>query len=90
MDIKTLIQEGEQVKKNSTKEGTIAYISGAEYENWIAKCVIFLERKNYNKVMTQRFIEASKHAVGNDVKYFNTMIGILKAFDELGEEEISF
>ncbi|MEA5023917.1 hypothetical protein SDC9_15165 [bioreactor metagenome] len=89
MDIKSLISEGEQVKQRNTKQGVVGqFVTGEEYERWIAKCVIYLQRSNYNSEMTNRFIEVSKKATGNGVEHFDTMMGILKAFDELGEEEI--
>lgn len=88
--LKQLITEGEQVKARNIKSGVgFNYISGEEYTNWIAKCVIFLQRGNYNKEMTERFIAESKTANGNDAKHYDTMMGILKAFDELGEEDSS-
>lgn len=89
MTIKELITEGEQVKSKNTKSdstGKISCISGEEYANWIAKCIIYLQRKKYNQEMTKRFIDEAKNAVGNGLEHYDKMMGILKAFDELGEE----
>lgn len=88
MNIKDLISEGEQVKQRNFTKGTYGtdYISGEEYERWIAKCVILLQRSKFNTEMTNRFVEVSKNAVGNGPERYDAMMGILKAFDELGEE----
>lgn len=90
MNIKDLISEGEQVKQRNIRQGMgIDYIDGEEYERWISKCVIFLQRSNYNSEMKDRFIEVSKNAAGQPVAKYDTMMGILKAFAELGEEDPS-
>jgi hypothetical protein len=54
-------------------------------EKWITKCIIFLEKNYHKQTNTQRFIDASSHAVGNDVKHFDTMMGIIKGLSEMGE-----
>lgn len=85
--LKKLIDEGEQIKQNNLKPSTIGsdYISGEEYEKWIAKCIIHLENNLgiYSSELVERFKKASEKAVGNSVSHFHTMMGILKAFEEM-------
>ena len=82
-----LINEGEQVKSRNLKQSSSMggdYIVGEEYENWIAKCIILLESDVtvFNQTLVKKFITASDRAVGNDSGYYDTMMGILKAFND--------
>ena len=80
-----LITVGEQVKQDNIREGMgNNYISGEDYENWIAKCIILLESDStlFNDTLVKKFIKASVNAVGNSESFYNTMIGILKAFND--------
>jgi len=43
---------------------------------------LYLEDHHKGTTITDRFLEASKSAVGNDIRYYETMIGILKALKE--------
>ena len=89
MTLKDLIQEGESVKASNTKTGMSGdFITGEEYETWIAKCIIFLENHegDFSPTVVERFVKASEKAVGNSVKLYHTMIGILKALDQMSEE----
>lgn len=86
MNLDDLILEGEQFR-NQVVEGDFGdYIRGEDYEKWIAKSVIFMEKKYNDLTMTKRFIAASESAVGSSPSYLDTMLGILKAFQETEEE----
>ncbi|MEC0231302.1 hypothetical protein [Paenibacillus alba] len=81
--LEKLIQEGEQVRQTCAQDGMVGqFMVGEDYEKWIAKCTLFMERTYPKETLTQRFIEASKKAVGNSTSYYDTMIGILKALNE--------
>ncbi|WP_121615200.1 hypothetical protein [Virgibacillus halodenitrificans] len=86
MNLETLIEEGEKVKASNTKQSSRggSYISGEEYEKWIAKSIIFLEdnEEEFSSFLIEKFKRASEQAVGNSVRHYNTMIGILKALHE--------
>ncbi|WP_416731359.1 hypothetical protein [Fictibacillus sp. JL2B1089] len=88
--LKDLIKEGEEVKSRNMKNSSMGgyYISGEEYEMWIAKCIIFLENNEdeYSSTLIGKFIKASEKAVGNGEEHYNTMMGILKAFDQMEVE----
>lgn len=80
-----LIKEGELMKINNYHSSEFGnYVQGEDYEKWIAKCIIFLEDNYWQRTITQRFINASKDAVGNDVMHYDTMMGIIKGISEMG------
>ncbi len=85
--LKLLVNEGEQVKNTCTKQspsGRGELIVGEDYEKWIAKCIILLESESkLSKTLVTKFIKTSEDAVGNGYKYYDTMIGILKAFNDM-------
>lgn len=88
--MKNLISDGEsviQISKNVDMYG-IEYFSGEEYEEWINKCTYFMEKYFRDSNLYDNFINASKKAVGNGKRYYNTMIGVLKAVME-SEEALS-
>lgn len=84
--LQQLIHAGWDVKSKYMKEDPpgVYIISGQDYESWIAKCIILFESDNtkFNQTLVKKFIDASKKAVGNDIKYYNTMMGILRAFED--------
>lgn len=86
MTLESLITEGEQVKARNGKNSSMGgyYITGEEYETWIAKCIIFLEdhQGEFSQTLIDRFRKASERAVGNGEEYYNTMMGILKALEQ--------
>lgn len=87
--LEQLIQEGEALKGEIQEGMGYYFLSGENYEKWIAKSILFLERKYPDNTLTNRFLEASEEAAkGNDVKYYYRMIGILKALSEMEVEEI--
>lgn len=85
--LEKLIVEGEQVKLTCAQGETHSpYFKGENYEKWMSKCTLFLETKYPEQTLTKKFIEASKNAIGNGVKYLDTMMGILKALKEFESE----
>lgn len=83
--IDDLIKEGEAVIINCPKGNGISgeYFCGEDYEKWINKCIIVLKKHYINEEVTKNFINASESAVGNGKKYYDTMIGVLKAISEI-------
>jgi hypothetical protein len=80
-----LIQEGEQLKSQFHQGMGLELLSGEDYEKWISKCILFLE-KNYSKTsLLTRFLEASKNAAGNDTSHYYAMLGIIKGIKEMEE-----
>ena len=59
------------------------YIDGEDYEKWIAKCVIYMEKNHTDSALYGQFLETSKNAVGKDKTYYEKMMGILKAIQEM-------
>lgn len=86
MNINDLIQEGEGLTKYIVNDGIMPeYLSGIEYETWVSKCVLFLEKNFNNSFLTERF----KGLVGKKyVTNFNEMLGTLKGIKEI-EDVIS-
>lgn len=80
MTIDDLIKEGEEAKVKCLK-GNI--ISGEDYEKWIAKSILFMEKKYPNQTLTKKFIETAKNANGNFNNCYDIMMGILKAYKEM-------
>lgn len=94
MDIKkqveTLILEGEGVINTVGKNGLYGetYYDGEEYEKWISKCIIIMDKYFKESKLYKKFITASERAVGNGKEHYDTMIGVLKAINE--GEDVSF
>lgn len=81
--LEKLIREGEEVRKTCTKQGMAGeFVDGEDYEKWITKGILFMERTYPNETITKRFVEASKNASGQSVSRLDTMLGILKALNE--------
>lgn len=81
--LKNLINEGQEIRKQAKASSMGGeYISGEDYETWIAKCILFLEKNYPNQTLTKKFIAASERAVGNGTEFYDTMIGVLKALKE--------
>lgn len=82
--IKNLILEGEDVKKRASRPSSYGrpYLVGEEYETWISKCIVILQKYFKQSELYEKFIQASKEAVGNGDNYYDTMIGVLKALEQ--------
>lgn len=82
-----LINKGEAVYKQAYQEGGLgsAFLSGPEYETWVAKGIIFMERAHLGEAITNRFMDASTKVTGQSIPRYHTMLGILKAPAEMGE-----
>lgn len=85
--LQELINEGEAVHKQAYQEGGLgsAFLSGPEYETWVAKGIIFMERAHLGEAITNRFMDASTKVTGQSIPRYHTMLGILKAPAEMGE-----
>lgn len=59
------------------------YIDGEDYEKWIAKCVIYMEKNHTNSALYNQFLATSENAVGRDKTHYEKMMGILKAIQEM-------
>lgn len=81
--LEQLIQEGEEVRVECVREGTIGnFVTGEKYETWIAKSIMFIEKNRVSETLVERFKNAAKNAVGNSESHLDTMMGILKALKE--------
>lgn len=79
-----LILDGERIIKTVGNRGLYGnYYTGEEYEKWISKCIIIMDKYFKESNLYAKFIEASKSAVGNGKEYYDTMIGVLKAINEV-------
>ncbi|GAA0313699.1 hypothetical protein GCM10008967_00230 [Bacillus carboniphilus] len=87
--VEKLISNGQEVVNRNKQPGIYSdsYVSGVEYEEWIAKVIFFIDdnRKNIPEFLYNRVIEAAKDAVGNGTEYFDRIIGVLKSLSEREE-----
>lgn len=79
-----LIEEGNLCLKANKKVGPMGeYISGIEYDNWLAYCLRYLEQYYPNDPQTIQFSEISKGKSFNGIAQFNKLISILRAIMEI-------
>lgn len=81
--LKKLIEEGESLKEYIQEGMVVNFLEGEEYSLWIAKCLRFLELHYSDSDLTIRFKELSKNAIGEDVKIYYQLLGIVKAIEEV-------
>lgn len=83
--IKKLIEEGKTLKECMHEADlSPAYMEGVEYEAWVAKGILFLE-KNYPKSsLTAKF---KSNAESNYASNYEKMLGILIGINEIEENE---
>lgn len=84
--IQQLIDEGYEAKRKCLKINNMLkkeYISGEEYENWLAYCTRYLEQYYPNDKQTLQFIEVSKEKSLDSIAQFNKLISVLKAIMEI-------
>ena len=83
-----LIEEGELVKKTciiKPNSGNL-FIKGENYEKWMIKCIMFLEKNYLQETFTEIFKEASRNSSDQKLNHFDRMLGILKAIKEFNEQ----
>lgn len=79
-----IIEEGLRISERCKVPGyTGFYYEGQEYDNWLQYSKRFLLSNYPNDPQTSEFVEIANAASGNGNQYFNKLIGILKAFDEI-------
>ncbi len=84
MTLPELIELGYGAKSNCKKSSEMSnefYYSGAEYEEWINLAIRFLEVNFPGQEDNERFNAVAVNANGNGEAYFQTLMGILKAYD---------
>lgn len=82
--IKELIVQGYEVKQTCEKDTKLGIIiSGEEYATWLMTCSQVLLNKFPDNQLTHNFVNKSKNANGNLEKTFNDLMGILKSFEGL-------
>lgn len=87
--LEKLIEDGYSVfemnKKPALYDGF--YASGAEYEEWIARVIFFIEdnKESIPEFLSNRVVEAANKAVGNGAEHFDRIVGILKSLTERNE-----
>lgn len=85
MALEELISLGESVRKTCAKKsayGISEFLSGEDYEKWIAQGIMYMEKNHKDSPLFDRFMEASKTASGSDVSHYDVMMGILKAIKD--------
>jgi hypothetical protein len=87
--VEKLISEGQNIVEKNKKPAIYDgyYVTGVEYEEWIAKVIFFME-DNKDKIpefLYDRVIEAAKTAVGNGTDLFDRIVGVLKSLTERKE-----
>lgn len=82
MTIQDLIAEGMDVTSRSFhNDPPFSYYYGSEYEKWLRKAMRYLEAHFSGDKDTKRFCEIAEKANGSDTKHFDSLVGILEAFD---------
>ncbi|ARJ38026.1 hypothetical protein SporoP8_03425 [Sporosarcina ureae] len=81
-----LIEDGQIVVERNKEPAMYGgcYVTGVEYEEWIAKVIFLMEdnKENVPEFLYKRVIEAANNAVGNGTDHFDRIIGILKSLSE--------
>ncbi len=82
--VESLILEGQAVIEIAEKKGLydMVYYDGEEYQKWISKSKIFMEKNFRDSQQYDEFLQASKNALGGKKRNYDEMIGILKAIRE--------
>lgn len=75
-----LILEGEIFKDQILNNKLINW---DDYEKWIAKSILFLEKDYKDTSLTKRFLKASEDENGKIIENYYKMLGVLKALEEL-------
>ncbi len=84
-----LIEEGITIRQSNAKEGIYGgfYLAGEEYEFWVTKCVDIVETNFKEHHLHDKLIQASQNAVGNDTKYYDEIISVLKILENRKPEQ---
>lgn len=79
--LEELISVGPQIKAAGTRSSDFgSYITGEEYEFWISRCLIFVNKHIGNThPLSKKFNEAADSAYNNGSHYYETMMGVLRA-----------
>lgn len=83
--VTNLIEQGEKVVRENYHSSDFGeYISGVDYEEWIAKVIFFMEdnKEKFPTFLYERVIEAAGNAVGNGKQHFDRIIGVLRTVGE--------
>jgi hypothetical protein len=84
MTIKELIEQGNIAAKSCkqpTYDGDDFFYSGPAYEHWINLAIRYLDINFPGELDNVRFRDTAIKANGNGDEYFQTLIGILRAYD---------
>lgn len=83
MTISDLIRTGEEAKsKCYYPDGIDSYIYGQQYEEWLTLAARYMISNYKNDREAERFYSIAQRANGRDPDCFDTLIGILKAFEQ--------
>jgi hypothetical protein len=84
-----LIKEGESLKSimEDSAFGTVKIIRGEEYEKWIAKSSLYIDKYYKDSPLNERFANAARAAKDNTDHHYNVMLGILKGIKEFEDLE---
>ncbi|MBX0319767.1 hypothetical protein [Shouchella clausii] len=84
-----LIELGSEVIKRNSRKSTYGdyYITGVEYEEWIARVVFFMDdnKGKFPKFLYDKVIKSAEEAVGNGPEHFEAIVGVLKVYAEREE-----
>ncbi|MGF2617745.1 hypothetical protein FZC84_11960 [Rossellomorea vietnamensis] len=87
--VEKLIDDGQTVVDRNKQEAMYGgyYVSGVEYEEWIAKVIFFMEdhKEKIPEFLYKRVIEAANSAVGNGTEHFDRIVGVLRTLAERSE-----
>ena len=82
--LEEIIEEGIAIKNQCVKNGEFGmYVYGENYERWLMFCTRYLQQIYPDEPQSVRFEEIAKKANGNGIDRFDTLIGILKAIQEI-------
>lgn len=86
--LEELINEGAELKSKCYQQSQFAsYMTGEPYELWISKGIFYLDKYFAKHALTDKFKNAANNAVGNDLEYYEEMMGVLKALFQMQDDD---
>ncbi|MEJ9220671.1 hypothetical protein P4H46_21105 [Paenibacillus glucanolyticus] len=81
--IDQLISEGEKLQ-HQIKQGTVGkYLNGVDFEAWVAKTILFLEKNHKDSSLTEKALVKNKElSQRSSVHTYEFLLGTLKAIKE--------
>ncbi|MCM3560604.1 hypothetical protein M4D57_18725 [Brevibacillus borstelensis] len=88
--LEKLILEGEKFENQAVEinYGADKMISGLEFETWVSKAILYLERNYANSSLTKKAIEINKELRKDSYQKYHFLLGVLKAAKEIEDDHV--